>query len=298
MTTPRFMGKCVLATVLAGLLGMSVASLAQSSGRPGIPEVNLVEVSYLVDQVTSDPQGWRWGLQEALARKVEFGSDDFLAQLRDALSDVDADLSPRELARAIVLVRLARTRSVTKASHLFHGMLDREGVSDRVRYEIARALSSLSRRREEVLSLLDARSDPVVAGAIDEVGDTKDEVIQRRLRALLARRGEYHATRTGDALARLELLNEYKEFWASHTNTGQRLDFLVQRAGEMYLPIPPPSPAVRGDGLVASWVRNRVEEMHRENPELVNRRISAELETAPVNADYLRLALEELQNER
>jgi hypothetical protein len=237
-------------------------------------------------------------LQHALDREVEFDTDHFLEELQDALAYADADLPPKRVARAMVLLTIARVRNVTETRGLLAPQLHREALSDNVRYEIARVLARLSARPEETLSLLRSTSDPVVAGAIDEAGDTKDGLIRHELRGLVAQREKYQATRTGDALARLHLLNDYKTFWAGRTDAGQRLDFLIQRAGEMYLPVPPASPPVRDDGLVASWLRQRLEELHCEDPELVIRRISANLETAPANAKYLRVALEDLQKKR
>ena len=69
---------------------------------------------------------------------------------------------------------------------------------------------------------------------------------------------------------------------------------LLNRAGEMYLPVPSPSPPVRSDSLVASWLRDRFKEISRENPDLMKSRIEAYLETAPVNAAILSLALDEM----
>lgn len=292
MKTIRY--EVILAVTVAVGTMLRVASpvAAEEKPPPGIAKGEEVEVGALVEQVTRDPRGWLWALQDAVDQGIELDAQDYLRQLEEALAEVQA--GHRQSRRAIVLVRLARVRSVKQAHLPLADALHLETISEDLRYEMARSLASLVTEPAEILSLLKEESDAVLAGVIDAVGVRKDKVIRRRLGRLLAEREKYQATRTGDALTQLQLLKEYESFWETHSGAEERIGFLLKRAGEMYLPVPSPSPPVRSDSFVASWLRERFAGMFREKPDLMKSKIEAYLESAPANATILSLALDEI----
>jgi hypothetical protein len=252
-------------------------------------------VAELVTRLTSDEHGWRWALQSAIDENVVFDNADLIDELRRALDNVMNAPSPSAQIRATVLVRIVRLRNVASAADLLRDMLSAPRLTEDLRYEMARALSAVAAVPEHLMALLESKSDAVVAGVVDEIGDSEAPKIAPSIRRLLRELAAHQATRTGDALARLQLLNEYKEFWQTHQASNARIDFLLNRVGEMFTPIPPPSPPIRSDNLAGRWLRARLHEIEAADADTLKRRIKALIDSSPPQLDYLQLIGSELE---
>lgn len=281
--------------VLLAAWPASTPAAAQQGEAPPAPATEPVEVNVLVEQVTGDSRGWLWSLQEVSAGGINVDPADYVARLEGTLAETLASES-KDVRRPTVLIRLARLAPAAQARPVLARWVNRAGLPANVRYEVARSLASLTEERGAILELLSAESDAVVAGTIDAIGNTGDDVLLARLAELLDDRERYQATRTGDALTRVQLLGEYKAFWAAHPDAGDRLSFLLGRAGEVFLTVPPPSPPVLSDLPVASWLLARFGEMFERDPGQLRAAVQAHLDTGPVNATQARLVLEILES--
>jgi len=274
--------------VMCALMAHPVAAdppARAASGLTAEPQ----NVGELVDRITRDERGWRWALQDRVDRGVQLEDADFVRDLRRALGEVGESAPGASVVRATILIRLARMLDLSVAAPALQGALDGSKAAEDLIYEASRALAAVAPAPEGVVRLLNSHSDAVVAGAIDEVGDSDVPEVAAAIRRLVADAPARQGRRTGAALGELRLLLDYKHFWAAHENPAERAEFLLARVGEMFvLSLPPSPPApVRSDSLAARWLRERLRALQAENPGLVAGRVRTLLESATVDHAYL-----------
>lgn len=273
--------------LLGGLLLVSTLQVAQEPPRVPRP----TQVQQLLDEVMESPSGWHRALQDALDEEPALDVESFRHELKTTLDGKPAVASKAEL-RVVILLHIARIRGMTETRPELDTALV-SGHSERIRYELAWTLATLEPETARATELLASRDDAVVAGAIEAVGDRDDDVLERRLDELLGQRDRYQGTLTGNALSHLQLRNEYEELWTASTSLGERLDFLLVRAGQTFLPVPS-SDLVRSDELPARWLRRRLRQLYDQDAEMVLGRLKARLATDSLRKPHLEALLKEL----
>ncbi len=275
--------------LLGGLLLVSTLQVAQEP--PMVPRPT--QAQQLLDKVMESPSGWHYALQEALDEEPTLEVESLRHELKTTLGGKPAVASKAEL-RAVILLHIARIRDIKEAGPELESALG-FGHSESIRYELAWTLATLEPETARATQLLASRDDAFVAGAIEAVGDRDDDVLERRLDELLGQHERYQGTLTGNALSHLELKNEHEEWWTASTSLGERLDFLLDRAGEMFLPVPSPCPApVRSDELPARWLRRRLRQLYDQDAETALSRLKARLATDSLRKAHLEALLKEL----
>ncbi len=279
------------------MLALSFGLFAQNPvERSAIDSID-EQMGILVAEMVKDSLGWEYALYRYRQSGQMANRQAHMQKSLKAALDITIQ-SP--VASNIIFTTILIRMAVMDGSPLpaLKEALRQPDVPEALQYELAKAVGTIDRESKTLLTLLRSDQDRIREAAILLAGTSRDPEVLKILDEMLSNSNNYLATHTGEALAQLKVYRDYRQIGENNTDPGELVDFLLPRAGELYVFNPFSPVFVPSDELVAHWLWGKFRRLYEKDPEFLIGRIRQQLKEEPVNAPYLKQLLLDLPDKR